>query len=75
MAARLNRNHAEAVRKKIQVSQLIKRLQDHAFGNVEMTKTQVQAASFLINKVTPNPPEDKNVNVSGEVTARLIIDG
>lgn len=75
MAIRLNRNHAELVRKKIQVSQLIKRLQDHAFGRTEMTKTQVQAASFLINKVTPNPPEQKDVNVSGELATRLIIDG
>lgn len=75
MAARLNRNHAESVRQKIKVSQLINRLQSHAFGEIEMTKTQVQAASFLINKVTPNPPEDKNVNVTGEVTTRLLING
>lgn len=75
MAVRLNRNHAELVRRKIQVSQLIKRLQDHAFGKTEMTKTQVQAASFLINKVTPNPPEQKDVKLTGELTTRLVIDG
>jgi hypothetical protein len=72
---RLNRNNAESVRQKIQVIKLIKRLQDHALGKIDMTKTQVQAASFLVNKITPNPPEQKDLHLSGEIGHRLIING
>lgn len=32
-----------------------------------MTKTQVQAATFLINKVMPNPPEERHLSGSFEV--------
>jgi hypothetical protein len=75
MAVRLNRKTAEAVRQRIQTTQLVKRVQSHALGEVEMTSTQLDAAKFLINKRMPNPPEDKNINHSGEVATRLIIDG
>lgn len=46
-------NHAEA-RQKIQTSQLINRLQGHAFGEVEMTKTQIRATEVLLRKVLPD---------------------
>lgn len=62
MAARLNPRNSESVRQKIQATQLVKRLQDHALGQIDMSKTQVQAASFLINKIMPNPPERKEIS-------------
>jgi hypothetical protein len=64
MAARLNPRNAESTRQKIQITQLIKRLQNHAFGEAEMTATQVDSAKFLINKRMPNPPESKDVNLN-----------
>jgi hypothetical protein len=58
MAARLNPASAESTKQKIQVSQLINRLQNHALGKVEMTTTQIDAAKFLLNKRIPNPPTE-----------------
>lgn len=65
MAARLNPRNAESTRQKIQTTQLIKRIQAHAFGEIRMTPSQLDAAKFLVNKRMPNPPEDKNVHVDG----------
>ena len=42
---------------------LIKRLQDHALGKVEMTATQVRAAESLIRK---NLPDLKAIEHTGE---------
>lgn len=75
MAARLNPKNAESTRQKIQTTQLVKRLQGHALGEVEMTSTQIDAAKFLINKRMPNPPEQKDLRLSGEIGHRLIING
>lgn len=75
MAARLNPRNAESTRQKIQTTQLVKRLQGHALGEIEMTSTQIDAAKFLINKRMPNPPEQKDLHLSGEVAHRLIING
>ena len=56
MAARLNPRHSDMVRTKIQASQLVNRLTSHAFGEVEMTPTQVQAAKILLDKALSNAP-------------------
>jgi hypothetical protein len=58
----LNRRNAESVRQKIQIIKLVKRLQDHAVGEVEMTSTQIDAAKFLINKRMPNLPERRELS-------------
>ena len=42
------------VRSKIQASQLINRLTDHALGEVELTQTQIRAIEILLNKSVPN---------------------
>lgn len=55
MAARTNKPfHDDKTRQKIQASQLVNRLQDHALGKVEMTPTQVAAADKLLRKVLPD---------------------
>lgn len=54
MAARLRPQHQENVRSKIQTSQLINRLQDHALGIVELTATQIKAIEVLIRKTLPD---------------------
>lgn len=71
MAVRLNPRNAESTRQKIQTTQLVKRLQEHAFGRLEMTDSQRDSAKFLVNKRMPNPPEDKNVHHDGELKVTI----
>lgn len=71
MAVRLNPRNAESTRQKIQTTQLVKRLQDHALGKIEMTATQIDSAKFLINKRMPNPPEQKDVNLNGNLNVTI----
>lgn len=54
MAVRLNKRHSDMVRTKIQASQLINRLTDHAFGECELSTTQLRAIEILLNKSVPN---------------------
>lgn len=54
MAARLNRRHQDMVRDKIQASQLINRLEDHALGSVELSQTQIKAIEILLKKTLPD---------------------
>lgn len=67
MAERLRKTHQDDVRTKIQTSQLINRLQDHALGTIELTVSQIKAIEVLIRKTLPdlsqvtadiNPPEE-----------------
>jgi hypothetical protein len=78
MAARLNNRHQQMVKDKIQASQLINRLQNHANGEIEMSSTQVDAAKFLLNKVISNAPVEIDANIDGELAIttinRVIID-
>ena len=55
MAARkIHTTLREEWRQKIQASQLINRVQSHAFGEVDMTPTQLKAAEILLKKVAPD---------------------
>lgn len=56
MAARLNKRHDEEARNKIQVSQLINRLQNNALGKLkaEMSPGQVKSATALLAKRMPD---------------------
>ena len=55
MAARVNKiRHDDETRAKIQTSQLINRLQDHVFGQVDLKPTQVQSALGLLKKTIPD---------------------
>lgn len=83
MAARKHLFHPDEIKKKIQASQLINRLQNHALfvddegmENYDMVKrqtvmsdSQVRAAFGLLDKVVPNL---KAVEHSGEVSATII---
>ena len=73
MAARLNRKHQESIREKIRGSQLVNRLEDHIFGELDLTPTQVNAALGLLRKVVPDLKATEHsgeieVPVSGTVT-------
>lgn len=54
MAARLNRKHQEFVRDKIRATQLVNRLENHAFGEVDLTPTQIKAIEILLRKCVPD---------------------
>lgn len=55
MAARSRRiRHDDNTRAKIQASQLVNRLTKHALGEVDMTASQVNAATTLLRKVLPD---------------------
>lgn len=55
MAGRpINKLHQDDVRKKIQASQLINRLTDHALGEIELSNTQVRAIEILLKKTIPD---------------------
>ncbi len=55
MAARIRKiRHDDETRLKIQVSQLINRLQDHVLGQVDLTPSQIQAAQILLKKALPD---------------------
>jgi hypothetical protein len=42
------------VRSKIQTSQLVNRLTDHALGKIELSPTQVRSIEVLIKKTLPD---------------------
>lgn len=56
MAERLRKFHQDDVRAKIQTSQLINRLTDHALGanDVKLDSSQVQAIKILLGKTLPD---------------------
>ena len=67
MAGRpIGRRHQEDVRRKIQASQLINRLSDHALGKNEMTPTQVKAAEILLKKSMPDLSQVQGAGDNGE---------
>jgi hypothetical protein len=55
MAARTRRpHHNDKSREKIQVSQIVNRLQKHVLGEVDMSTTQVRSAEILLKKKLPD---------------------
>ncbi len=54
MAARNRKGLSENTRARIQTTMIVKRLEDHILGKVEMKSSQVQAASVLIKKTLPD---------------------
>lgn len=54
MAERLRKLHQDDVRAKIQTSQLVNRLEQHALSNLELSATQIKAIEVLIRKTLPD---------------------
>lgn len=64
MAGRpIGKLHQDDVRRKIQASQLINRLEDHVLNGSEMSATQIKAAQILLGK---SIPDLSAVTVSGD---------
>lgn len=74
MAARLNKLHQEDIRKKIQASQLINVLQDHALtGEGEFSMTRMKAIEILLRKsVSDLSSVQLDANVNGTVLHGLV---
>lgn len=68
MAARLRTRHQEEVRTKIQTSQLINRLENHALDGAELSATQIKAIEILLRK---NLPDLSQVEITGDPEAPL----
>lgn len=71
MAARLRPLHQDDVRAKIQTSQLINRLTDHALSNndVKLEASQVRAIEVLLKKTLPDL---SSIEMTGENGAPII---
>jgi hypothetical protein len=54
MAARKTHTLSQTWKKAIQTTMLIKRLQDHVKGDIELNKSQVSAALGLLKKTAPD---------------------
>ncbi len=73
MAARKQLWHPDEVRKKIQTSQLINRLTDHALSPEPiMDASQVTAAVKLLNKVVPDLKAVEHSGPGGEALQVVI---
>jgi hypothetical protein len=60
----INKLHQEDVRKKIQVSQLLNVLQNHALGvSEDLSPTRMKAIEILLRKSTPDMA---SVTISGD---------
>ena len=54
MAARVTAQHHAEVRKRIQTSQLVNRLQDIALGDEEVDQARLRAIEILLRKTLPD---------------------
>ena len=54
MAAPLRKTRQDEIRTKIGVAMIMSRLEKHIAGTVELSATQIQAASILLKKAVPD---------------------
>lgn len=73
MAARLNPRHSDMVRAKIQATQLINVLQNHALGNEDaqdLSASRLKAIEILLRK---SVPDLQSVQISGDEENPVVI--
>ena len=77
MAARLRKTHQDEVRTKIQASQLINVLQNHALGiekegTKELSASRLKAIEILLKKSMPDLSQvDSDLHHKGEITVTI----
>jgi hypothetical protein len=71
MAKRKTLFHTESVREKIRASQLINRLQKCAFGEINLTMTQLRAIEILLRKSIPDLAA---VEIKAEQTHHYVVE-
>lgn len=79
----------DVVRKRIQTTKLVQRLQNHVLGTLRgpptedepegrvilMLDSQVRAACFLIERSLPKAESPRDIHVTGTVTLKQLIEG
>jgi len=75
MAVRKQLSHDTRTREKIQTSQLVNRLEQNAFGTIELTQGQLRSIEILLKKTLPDLQSIEHnggvdLNVVGEVVFR-----
>lgn len=83
MAERHNKLDTERVLSRIRISQLVRRLQNNALGQlkspkgdpVAMTDGQIRSAMFLIERKLARAESPKKLDVSGTLTLERLIAG
>ncbi len=71
--------HQDDVRAKIQASQLVNRLTDHALGAIELSSSQVRAIEILLKKTIPDLQSVEVTGLDGgpvqvQESRRVIVD-
>jgi hypothetical protein len=75
MAARLRKTHQEDVRTKIQVSQLLNVLQNHALGKLkDLTPTRLKAIEILLKKTLPDLTHAQGTNTEKAMTLAQLLE-
>jgi hypothetical protein len=54
MAARITTRQADKVKSAIQTGLIVKRLQEHMLGDLQLTRSQIDAAKILLGKTMPD---------------------
>jgi hypothetical protein len=75
MAARIRKNHQDEVRAKIQASQLINVLQNHALGKTEeLSASRLKAIEILLRKSMPDLSTVSGAGENGEHLGKLVVE-
>jgi hypothetical protein len=72
MAARLNPRNTESVLQKIKAGQLLEKLQKHALESEQMVKSQVTAATWLLDRILARAEAPKHLNVDANVKFTIV---
>lgn len=65
-------HNQDEVRRKIEAGRLVKLLQQHAVGEIEMTPTRIQAAKILLDKTVSNAPTEISGPDGGALTVEIL---
>lgn len=69
MATRKVLSHDQRTREKIRTSQLVNRLEQNAFGEIELTQGQIKSIEVLLKK---SLPDLSAVTISGDLNAPVL---
>ncbi len=63
--------HSQITREKIRATELVNRLQDCAFGKIELTMTQLRAIEILLRKCVPDLVQ---TDINATSTIRYVVE-
>jgi hypothetical protein len=71
MAARKRRFNTDEVRQKIRAGHLVRRMQHHIDGKIELSMAQVRAIDILLRKIIPDLVQN---NVTAEIEHKYVVE-